>query len=389
MEIDEAYLTRVVDRMSPYVRDGAVRLSRVVRVVSSLDVLDHKSLTEVILIRLTDKGVSIVDDLTDMITEVEISQVDPSFPETLGRVSIDETTRAEAIKVAKIRIQLDRIVTDPSRVILSALEEVGLALLIRGDSNSELGRGQLASLGGDRLLAANCLFLHNLRLVNAIARTYLGMGLEHDDLFQHGAIGLIRAVEKFDPYRGFKFSTYATWWIRQSLQRGVANDSRLIRLPVQVFENVARVWRAREHLVTQGIVPSSGALAAMCELTVGQVDECLRLGRAGVVSLDKKIGRGATTLGQQIVHEPSAWTLEDRVAEVGLRSGIQNLREVVTEKQWFVLTRRFGLDGAEPQTLEEIGLELGLTREAIRLIEKRALGLIRASNVARSLRDFL
>lgn len=273
-------------------------------------------------------------------------------------------------------MEADRRLSRPEKVLLSAAEEVGLALIIRGPKGQPLDQGELHTLSGERRRAAETFIVHNLRLVQHIAQKSLASGMEFEDLYQGGMPGLFRAVEMFDPSAGNKFSTYATHWIRQSISRTVANESRLIRLPVHMFERLQKVWATRERLGITGQAPTAHELAKECGLGLRAVIECLRLGPPPA-SLDTPVGDdGTTTLGDLLDRE------SDRPEHIEVRGffpeDVFGWLEALPDKQAQVLRMRHGLTAdQEPMTLDEIGKQFGVTRERIRQIESKALAAVR------------
>jgi RNA polymerase primary sigma factor len=241
--------------------------------------------------------------------------------------------------------------------LLTALEEVELAKRIeRGDRE-----------------AKDLMVNSNLRLVVSIAKKYQGHGVSLLDLIQEGIIGLIRAVEKFDWRRGYKFSTYATWWIRQAVQRGVANKSRTIRIPVHIVEREQKIARAERELISQlERDPTDEELADRAKLSLKHVQEVRGAARA-VTSLDRPVGDdGGSSFGDLIAGEDTEPSEEVHVSLS--ESAVRDAVETLPEREREVVKLRFGMDGdPDPQSLEQIGQKLGLTRERVRQIETQAL----------------
>jgi RNA polymerase primary sigma factor len=247
--------------------------------------------------------------------------------------------------------------------LLTAAEEVELAKRIeRGDMVAK-----------DRMITSN------LRLVVSIARRYQTQGITLGDLIQEGVIGLIRATEKFDWRRGFKFSTYATWWIRQAVQRGVANKSRTIRIPVHVVEREQKVARTeRELLAKFGTPPTEEEIAKASKLPLAQVHEVRNAAKA-VASTDAPIGSdGDSSLGD--LFAAGGPTTEDEVDQTLRTDAVRRAVAKLPERQRDVISLRFGLRGGEPTSLEQIGKELGITRERVRQIEADALRRLAADD---------
>ncbi|MEI8104319.1 MAG: sigma-70 family RNA polymerase sigma factor [Actinomycetes bacterium] len=247
--------------------------------------------------------------------------------------------------------------------LLTAAEEVELAKRIE--------RGDLAAK--DKMITAN------LRLVVSIARRYQTQGITLGDLIQEGVIGLIRATEKFDWRKGFKFSTYATWWIRQAVQRGVANKARTIRIPVHVVEREQKVARTERELSAKlGYAPSEEEIAEHAKLPVSQVREVREAARS-VASTDAPIGAdGDTSFGE--LFAATGPTTEDEVDATIRSDAVRRAVAKLPERQRDVISLRFGLVGDGPNSLEQIGRQLGITRERVRQIEADALKRLAADD---------
>jgi RNA polymerase primary sigma factor len=330
-------------------REGCVELSDVARVAEALELDDDE--VERLYDDIQSRGIELSDDC--------------------GRAEAPESTYVNGNLAESTTDALQLFLNEMGRYkLLTAEEEVELAKRIeRGDQE-----------------AKDLMINSNLRLVVSIAKRYQGHGLSLLDLIQEGIIGLIRAVEKFDWRKGFKFSTYATWWIRQAVQRGVANKAREIRIPVHIVDRERKIARAERELFAKlGRAPDDSEIAKATKLPLKQIREVREAARA-VTSLDRPVGEEADTSFGELVagDEPSPEeTLHVSLEQDTLRRAIRQLPDRERE----VVKLRYGLNGdSSPKSLEEIGRQLGLTRERVRQVEAQALERLAVNREIEALR---
>ena len=301
-----------------------------------------------------------VDDSDIVLTDeddVDMEKIDLSVPDG---ISIEDPVRMYLKEIGKVPL-------------LSADEEVELAKrMAEGDEDAK-----------KRLAEAN------LRLVVSIAKRYVGRGMLFLDLIQEGNLGLIKAVEKFDYHKGFKFSTYATWWIRQAITRAIADQARTIRIPVHMVETINKLIRVSRQLLQElGREPTPEEIAAELDMPVERVREILKISQEPV-SLETPIGEEEDSHLGDFIQDDNVPVPAEAAAQTLLKEQLDEVLDTLTEREQKVLRLRFGMDDGRARTLEEVGKEFDVTRERIRQIEAKALRKLRHPSRSRKLRDYL
>ena len=289
--------------------------------------------------------------------EVELDKIDLSVPEG---VSIEDPVRMYLKEIGKVSL-------------LSADEEIELAK--RMEKGDEAAKKRLAEA--------------NLRLVVSIAKRYVGRGMLFLDLIQEGNLGLIKAVEKFDYRKGYKFSTYATWWIRQAITRAIADQARTIRIPVHMVETINKLIRVSRQLLQElGREPTPEEIAEEMDMPVARVREILKISQEPV-SLETPIGEEEDSHLGDFIQDDNVPVPADAAAFTLLKEQLVEVLSTLTDREQKVLRLRFGLDDGRARTLEEVGKEFNVTRERIRQIEAKALRKLRHPSRSRKLKDYL
>ena len=345
------------------VANGKINSSEIDSVIVEADV-DMEKMDE-IYSKLESKGVEIIDDFSD---------------DSLDDISVDIDVPKDHDSVAVSAIDAKSVIDDPVKVYL---KDIGRVPLLSPEEEIELA----IRIENNDKEAKEILTKANLRLVVSIAKKYVGRGMMFLDLIQEGNLGLIKAVDKFDHSKGFKFSTYATWWIRQSITRAIADQGRTIRIPVHMVETINKVKKASNMLLHRdGKEPTPEDIAKELGLGVDKVREILRISQEPV-SLETPIGEEEDSHLGDFIPDEDALSPADAAAMTFLKTKVNEVLETLTPREAEVLRLRFGLGEGTPQTLEEVGKAFNVTRERIRQIEAKALRKLRHPSRSKHLKD--
>jgi RNA polymerase primary sigma factor len=336
------------------------------------------------LIPDTPANIDVLDSLYSELTEseIEVIPLEAPEPENLSEEWVAEATPEQEVLTTDTAY-MDDVADDSVRLYLREIGKIPLltpeqelALAKKVKSGDKKSKDQMAEA--------------NMRLVVSIAKRYVGRGLDLLDLIQEGNTGLLRAVEKFDPDRGFKFSTYATWWIRQAITRAIADQARTIRIPVHMVETINKLLRTQRRLTQElNREPTNDEIAAAMDMDVDKVEHIMKI-KQDISSLDASVrdDEEDSVLGDFIEDEDTK-TPTESASEQLLKEQVKNILGTLTEREQKILKLRFGLEDGKSHTLEEVGQEFSVTRERIRQIEAKALAKLRKHKDTRKLHEYL
>lgn len=361
------YQKAVADFIKEHKPKGTVLYDELTNQLATPYTLDSDAMDSLIQ-KVEDAGISVVDE-NGQPTERSLKKAEKD--DKVKKEELEDLTAPAGVKINDpVRMYLKEIGRVP---LLNAEEEVALALKIeQGDQEAK-----------QRLAEAN------LRLVVSIAKRYVGRGMQFLDLIQEGNMGLMKAVEKFDYQKGFKFSTYATWWIRQAITRAIADQARTIRIPVHMVETINKLIRIQRQLLQDlGREPTPEEIGAEMDLPTEKVREILKIAQEPV-SLETPIGEEDDSHLGDFIEDQEATSPAEHAAYELLKEQLESVLDTLTDREENVLRLRFGLDDGRTRTLEEVGKVFGVTRERIRQIEAKALRKLRHPSRSKQLKDFL
>ena len=402
-EMEEVKAKKVVEtkkktktELKEEIKEANKKEKKAEKVVEEKTPEEEKDKVKEIIERAKSKGQITYGELATQLDEANPEQIDKVFDafedlgvdilqEDLEEPDIEDLEEVEDIKLEEIDLNaaMDGVnVDDPVRMYL---REIGRIPLLTYDQELELAQKVLE---GDEE-AKQKLAESNLRLVVSIAKKYVGRGMLFLDLIQEGNMGLIKAVEKFDYTKGFKFSTYATWWIRQAITRAIADQARTIRIPVHMVETINKLIRTSRHLLQQlGREPSPEEIAKEMEISVEKVMEIQKIAQ-DPVSLETPIGEEDDSHLGDFIQDDDSPAPQDSAAYTLLKEQLEEVMQTLTTREAKVLKLRFGLEDGKARTLEEVGREFMVTRERIRQIEAKALRKLRHPSRSKKLRDYM
>ncbi len=308
--------------------------------------------------------------------------LEPMEPDALDLADEEELSDED------LEITVDNVDAFADDSVRLYLREIGKIPLLTTEEEAELAKKVVE---GDKK-AKDKMVEANMRLVVSIAKRYSGRGLDFLDLIQEGNTGLLRAVEKFDPEKGFKFSTYATWWIRQAITRAIADQARTIRIPVHMVETINKVLRTTRKLTTDlNREPTIEEIAKELDMEIDKVEYVMRI-KQDIASLDASVGRDGddedSVLGD-FVEDEERISPEDSAANQILKEQLASIISTLSDREQKIIKMRFGIGGERPHTLEEVGYEFSVTRERIRQIEAKALSKLRKHKDTKKLHEYL
>ena len=379
LELSEENRAKLLALLEEGKKSGKVSSKKLVETLDAVDATEEQ--TEQFYDVLEAAHVEIdVSDVLDLIGTAELDNP------TLGEM---EAIEAEALEVSDKQLEEEyenAKLDDPVRMYL---KEIGKIPLLTPEEELEVAKDLVSEDEKARDAARKRMSEANLRLVVSIAKRYVGRGMQLLDLIQEGNLGLIKAVEKFDYTKGYKFSTYATWWIRQSITRAIADQARTIRIPVHMVETINKVLRTSHSMVQSlGREPTTQEIAAELHMDVQKVEEILKIAQEPV-SLETPIGEEDDSHLGDFIQDDEASQPAEEASYTLLREQLEEVLKTLTPREEEVLRMRFGLIDGKPHTLEEVGKKFDVTRERIRQIESKALRKLRHPSRSKKLRDFL
>ena len=379
LELSEEYRAKLLALLEEGKKSGKVSSKKLVETLDAVDATEEQ--TEQFYDVLEAAHVEIdVSDVLDLIGTAELDNP------TLGEM---EAIEAEALEVSDKQLEEEyenAKLDDPVRMYL---KEIGKIPLLTPEEELEVAKDLVSEDEKARDAARKRMSEANLRLVVSIAKRYVGRGMQLLDLIQEGNLGLMKAVEKFDYTKGYKFSTYATWWIRQSITRAIADQARTIRIPVHMVETINKVLRTSHSMVQSlGREPTTQEIAAELHMDVQKVEEILKIAQEPV-SLETPIGEEDDSHLGDFIQDDDASQPAEEASYTLLREQLEEVLKTLTPREEEVLRMRFGLIDGKPHTLEEVGKKFDVTRERIRQIESKALRKLRHPSRSKKLRDFL